>query len=801
LSLGGTDNADSLLRKTRRVLIDLNRLIAQESAQYARNKFPKIQSRADSGNHFIGASEYFEKILTKVHTLANSQVKKRLKLLSLNLLDQNFHLDFNEEYAIERISVFKQRFQDRLQLTEKIISDFNDRKKGQLIDILEKEFYKETLNERRDRFRFRLFDRTVHPTQMYSLKVDLQVERIIDVIFNKRIVSQIEIEKLASELVDEFLGCNVSIPSVEEADELVLDLKLMIESEGWTHWNFNQNLSFLFSFWGDWDGSTRPSGQGHRLVAGVLLENVRQQAHLLQTLLKVNSNLKIGTELRDELNSLNIGIQKFWNLLNEITSLTNHLENRYLSVLPFNIKTGMWRKMGMKLHLVQDEMTSLWHHNDRLERKMQILRNQRRQNLEYYFSLNKKLRKVLHEKLPHFRDISNNPELVSLAGSYRNMLKRFVLTPRIHQKMVLSSDQFAIDTTVHNIMEINEISGKYNNPGMVMALQISMTTEPDALISLDRKLRTRKEEILREKPNANIPSIWLVPLFEDDNSIKNLDNYLDRLWEYSVQSRRLAQPTGDRFSEMICELFFAGSDLSQQVSQPAGAVLYREAKYKTVNWLAKHDLINSVRIKLGSGEPMQRQGGYYDKHSGASLFLKSKNARQHLSVISKESTRRSADFASSPLRGVLAGGEFRTFQSNLAEHMRRLSTQDRANLIYHVSKIQKFHQNELLRVYEPLKDTRLQFQQRGWKELERLTLGNVDDVYKEFIALIRKNFQQILYGQDFIFYFAHHSNISRSTNSSTQQRNGTKTRTTGCGKARSNTSFFQTWQPASRNRS
>ncbi len=748
LSLGGTDNAESLLRKTRRVLIDLNRLIAQESAQYRRNKFPIPKSLVSSGNYLVGVSEYFEKILTKVHTLAINQVEKKLKSLSLNLLDQNLFHVFSEEYAMERFSVFQQRFRDRLQLTEMIISQTRDRKKSRLTDSLENEFYKESLDERSARFRHRLFDRTVHPTQMYSLKVDLQVEKIIDAILQKHSVPEIELEQVASELVDEFLGRNVSIQSVEEADELVLDLKLMIESEGWTHWNFNKDLSFLFSFWGDWDGSTRPSGQGHRLVAGVLLENVRQLAQLLQTLLKVDSSIRIEPGLHAEMQKLNFGIQKFWNLLNEITSLTNHLEKRYLSVLPFNVRTGIWRKLGMKLHLAEDRMTALWNHNDRLERKMQNLRDQRQGNLEYYFSLNKKLRKALHENMAILQKNSNNAELSFLAGSYRNLLNRFVLTPRIHQKMVLSSDQFAIDTTVHNIMEINEISGKYQNPGMVMALQISMTTEPEALISLDRKLRTRREEILRNRPDANIPSIWLVPLFEDENSINNLEKYLDRIWEYAVQSRRLAQPTGERFSEIICELFFAGSDLSQQISQPAGAALYRDAKFKAVNWLAKHDLIDHVRIKLGSGEPMQRQGGFYDENSGKLLFLKSKNAQHHLNEISKESARRSADFASSPLRGVLAGGEFRTFQSNLAEHIRRLSTQDRADLFFHVKVIQTFHQNELKRVYEPLKDTRLQFQQRGWKELERLTLGNVDDVYNEFIELVKKNFQQILYGQE-----------------------------------------------------
>ena len=40
LTLGGTDGAAVLLSKTRRVLIDLNRLIAEEASHYSRNTFP-----------------------------------------------------------------------------------------------------------------------------------------------------------------------------------------------------------------------------------------------------------------------------------------------------------------------------------------------------------------------------------------------------------------------------------------------------------------------------------------------------------------------------------------------------------------------------------------------------------------------------------------------------------------------------------------------------------------------------------------------------------------------------------------
>ena len=40
LTLGGTDGAEQMLAKTRRVLIDLNRLIAEEGARYSRRPYP-----------------------------------------------------------------------------------------------------------------------------------------------------------------------------------------------------------------------------------------------------------------------------------------------------------------------------------------------------------------------------------------------------------------------------------------------------------------------------------------------------------------------------------------------------------------------------------------------------------------------------------------------------------------------------------------------------------------------------------------------------------------------------------------
>jgi aspartate/methionine/tyrosine aminotransferase len=747
LSLGGVDDANSLYIKTRRMLIDLNRLIAEESAQYKRKSLPAVSSTPHILQLESGNSRHFDDISEKVAHLAGTIIRKMMKLKANRHLDQAHLNRFIGEHLPGRLDGIRQRYMDRLSLTARIQGGMGSREKDMLMEILDKELYKDSLIDRRQRFRQRLYDRTVHPTQMYSLKVDLHAEEIIESLTGDVRISEQRLQTIASALVQEYMGTNVAIRSVDEADELVLDMKTMIAAEDQALWQNNVDLTVFLSFWGDWDGSTRPSGQGHRLVAAALLENVTQLSRFLLTLLNVDSNCKVEPGLLAEIQQLDKRMRNFWKLLNDITALTNQLEKRYQHLMPFDINPGRWRKAGMAIGLAKDPMTALWQHNDRLERKMLKLRSQRSQNLEYYFSLNKRLRKTLHTMLPHIGRHLTHPELCRVAGLYRDILKRFVLTPRIHQKMILSTDQFAIDTTVHNLMEINEISGKYGNPGMVMALQISMSNTPDAVIALDRKMRTRREEILRDMPEAVIPPIWLVPLFEDADTIQGLEDYYGALWEYAVQSRKLKQKTGERYAEMLCEVFFAGSDLSQMVSQTAGAALYKEAKHRTVKWLAERGLVGEVRIKFGSGEPMQRQGGFYDTQSGEPVLNRERKNEKELRQGLKESSFRSLSYATSPLRGILSGGEFRTFQSNIAEHMRRLSIEDLKNLLYHVRETQRFQEDELIRAAEPLLDTRLQFERRGWKELQRLTLGYTDESFQEFTQLITDNFQQIVYGR------------------------------------------------------
>lgn len=745
LTLGGTDGADVLSRKTRRVLIDLNRLISEETSKYNKNSFPVILTSKNRKQNFNSSKLLWEKITEDITELTSQKIKNSIKKFSQGLNVEQNSQKFINGFLTERLGVFSQRFNDKLEIAEHIISLSSGNK---LIENIEKELYKEDISEREKKFKLRLFDRTVHPTQMFSIKTDLYFDELIDSILKKNIIPLDSVKKIASSLIEEFLGLNVSISSADEALELLLDLKSFALAEDYLKYNSTETFTPLLSFWGDWDGSTRPSGQGHRLVASALIENVNNLSNLLNLLRKYNPSVKIDSSLLEDIDYLTVRNKKFWELLNEITQLTNQLEKRFKSVLPYSFKSGKLNQIGRKLHLVRDPVISLWQHNDRLEKKMIAMRNSRRKTLEYYFSLNKRLRKELHRLLPVLnRSLSSN-EIALETGLYKNLLNRFILTPRIHQKMITARDQFPIDTTVNNIVEINEISGKYGNPGMVLGLQVSMSTSSDALISLDRKINSRKEKSLRENQELKLPAIRIIPLFEDSKSVNNIENYLESVWDYSVKSRHLKQTPGERFSEMICELFIAGSDLSQQVSQPAGAELYKDAKQKIVLWLAKKGLVEQVRLKLGSGEPMQRQGGYYDEHSGKPAFIETKNASERLINNLKDSTRKSTEFAISPLKGILSEGDLRTFQSNISEKLRYLSSKERAGILYHLQKLQTNYRTELIKASEPVLNTRLPFSTRGYQQLERLTIGKNDLLYRKFTEKVTENFQQILYGKE-----------------------------------------------------
>ncbi|MBE9523914.1 MAG: pyridoxal phosphate-dependent aminotransferase [Chloroflexi bacterium] len=747
LTLGGMDNADVLLGKTRRLLIDLNRLIAEEDARYNRKQVSfHIPERSRSrSTELLRAWDAIEAQL--LQGSKNSRLCRRLT--TLHPLDKKqLQRGLLQSHIPERLDIFRNRLLDRLVIHDELMRRaLNDN--GQwLVERLEREFMKDSLQRRQENFRLRTYDRTVHPTQAYSLGAEMALDAIVNALIVRQPVTPALIEKAIQELLKEYIGLNVPINSQQEVDEILLDLASLTAGEEFAELFSDTALSPFLSFWSDWDGSNRPSGQGHRLVAAVVMENVQRMTRILNILLYVDPTLPVKPELKAELNMLPLRNQRFTKLLNEITTLTHQLEQRYRGLLPFSVESTPLRRLATRFHLRRDPARVLWQHNDRYERKMLELRQQRHSTLEFYFGLNKELRKQLHALIPAIQNHRASEPLLREALMYRDILQRMVLTPRINQGLITARDGFAIDTTIYNMYEINSIAGKYGNPGMTLALQISLSSKPEALISLDRKMRIQAEQVRRDLSLTELPPVWLIPLFENINTVRNIHAYLDRVWDYATQSRHTLQSPQDRFTEIIPEVFIAGSDLSQQVSQANAAQLYRKAKYDTHSWLAEHGVVDAVRIKLGSGEPMQRQGGYYSRVAGQPAFGKTKGDKRRFSAHLPAAARKSTDYAVTPLQGVFLGGDLRTFQSNLSEQLRFLPVRDFVSLQYHVREAQQSHREDLIRAAETIAESRLGAQSRSLRELERLTIGTNEALMENFLAELTENFRHILYGRD-----------------------------------------------------
>lgn len=743
LTLGGVDPAEIMQVKARRLLIDLNRLIAEEDARYNRKRLAFQPPARENGAVDARLSHW--DVLTRdiFQRFESDSAFEALNRLP-NVDARRLRRDFVKEYLPARLGIFRARLAERA-----FISDELMRKAAAdadwLAERLGREFMKDSLARRQEAFHLRNYDRTVHPTQKYSLKAEMVLDEIQRALIARQPVPAGLAVRAGDELLAEFLGSNVSINSQLEADEILVDLETLAASEGYTELFAATTLRPFLSFWSDWDGSSRPSGQGHRLIAAAVMENVRRMARILDLLRRTDSNLQIAPDLLVELDQLPQRSEKFTELLNNITQLTHQLEQRYRGILPFSVQSTPLERLATQLHLRRDPTRVLWQHNDRYEQKMLALREQRRAMLETWFALNKKLRKQLHALIPDIQANRAVEPLLRAAVGYTDILQRMVVTPRIHQSMITARDQFAIDTTAFNLQEINAIAGKYGNPGPILGLQISMSTRPEALIALDRKMNTQSGQARRIHPETELPSVWLIPLFEELDAVTGIPAYLDRVWDYAQQSRHTEQSPQARFAEILAEVFIAGSDLSQQISQANGAFQYVKAKYAIQTWLAEHGVAEAVRVKLGSGEPMQRQGGYYSPVAGQPAF--GENQRRRLARNLPPAALKSTAYAVTPLQGVFLGGDLRTFQSSLSEEMRFLPVRDLANLLYHVRESQKVHRENLLRAAETLTESRMGVKSRGAQELERLTIGMPEALYEGFLEELTVHFRHILYGR------------------------------------------------------
>ena len=150
LTLGGVDKADVLLGKTRRLLIDLNRLIAEEDARYNRKQvsfnIPE-RSRSRSAELSLAWEAFGEQLIENCET---SPANRRL--LALNSFDSKQLLqELIKSHIPERLEVFGNRLLDRHAIHDELVWRATNENGNWLADRLEREFMKDSLQRRQER--------------------------------------------------------------------------------------------------------------------------------------------------------------------------------------------------------------------------------------------------------------------------------------------------------------------------------------------------------------------------------------------------------------------------------------------------------------------------------------------------------------------------------------------------------------------------------------------------------------------------------------------------------------------------
>ena len=166
--------------------------------------------------------------------------------------------NFGNEYVLERLAIFRQRYLDRLQQGVALMKVAQEDAGKSIVGLLEGELYKDSLARREQAFRIRASDRTVHPTQMYSIDTEGRFETIIGATVRGEVVSPPMIRGVARALLEEYLGLNVAITSSDESNELILDLEALIASENEMLLMTGEAARGVMSFWGD-SGWKHPS--------------------------------------------------------------------------------------------------------------------------------------------------------------------------------------------------------------------------------------------------------------------------------------------------------------------------------------------------------------------------------------------------------------------------------------------------------------------------------------------------------------------------------------------------------------
>ncbi len=749
LTLGGELDLATISAKVRRLVEMLSELVRRQAEN---RHFYRLRNGRVAEADFLALKK---QTLTRVDVQAAEQLtavreaaRKNFRRYLPSWAQKSEQTDallqeFVDRYLPERWSFFRTKLQDFALVQAEISQRVRQGGSEDILNDFQMELLPPEPRKRVFQYERRLFDRTVHPTQMYALDVEQLFVQQAKHLTLPNFYAQVPSEQILAALLREFVGGNVPISSEREAEEAVCDLESIQLMETVRTLLYARREETVLSMWGDWDGSTRPSGQGHTLISGPLIANIRALARLVaeferQALLSPEQRKALA-----ELGSIEKRIQDFRQTLQKITRLTGILEKKYRKTIPLEYSASRLKRGLRKMGLLRDPLKTLWKHNDRNERRMQQYRRKRSFEIKQLFSVNRSLTELVRAVAEQNPDRLKEGDWPVLLGLYKNYLKRFYLTPRIHQKIILDKDQFAVDTTVTNLVELNVLAAQSGLFGFVFTVQVSMASNPRAILALYRKLREERARALRENPSLNLPEIKVTPLFEELEAIQKIPDFLNEIWDYAKISRQLRQPPEDRFLEIIGEFFIAGSDLSQQVGQLKAYSLYQDARELLDRWLWQKNLLGKIRIKFGSGESPQRQGGYYRPSAGSPALDGTRLQKEAHALNLTPVQLRVFQQARSPLSGILSHSDFRTFQSNVMEHLRSRSAEELAHVFFHIGTKQQDFWKRILPTARALHEKN----DANWARIRPTIRREDSPIFLEFLDVVRENFVQIVYGR------------------------------------------------------
>ena len=160
--------------------------------------------------------------------------------------------------------------------------------------------------------------------------------------------------------------------------------------------------------------------------------------------------------------------------------------------------------------------------------------------------------------------------------------------------------------------QIEDLNAFQND--LVSEVMMAQSRDAGDVIAMEKFIQRRAQKYQKKFSESKNPyeNLRLCPLFEGEKTTdpEFIQKVLLDLWHFYVEEENGGR---ELFERRIVEIFFAGSDLSKAMGSASSILAVQTAAVEILKFNAYHGA--NIAIKLGSGEPPFRQGGYLDNRA------------------------------------------------------------------------------------------------------------------------------------------------------------------------------------------